>query len=170
LAGLGVYLTIYKYKKQLNNLLTTNTMKKHLISLTLFFAIFQANAQKTIDQIKDEIREMEKRETISYIAQDYETLNNIVWADDIVVDSPINRINKSSTLLTKLLKDGIIKHKAIVRNIEELNVTETMVVSMGNEIVTNLDDSITNRRYTNIWILKDGNWRMSFRHANVICK
>ncbi len=150
-------------------------MKKQLILLILFFGIFQSNAQKTsqspadIDQLKEKIREMEKRETTSFIAQDYVALNKI-WANDIVVNSPINRINKSSNLLTKLLKEGIIKHKAIIRNIEELNVTETMAISMGNEIVTNMDDTITNRRYTNIWLLKDGNWRLSFRHANVVCK
>jgi ketosteroid isomerase-like protein len=25
------------------------------------------------------------------------------------------------------------------------------------------------RRYTNIWMKKDGNWKLVARHANVIC-
>jgi hypothetical protein len=50
-----------------------------------------------------------------------------------------------------------------------------MVVVMGSEVVVpapgapNADKSLK-RRYTNVWMNRDGKWRLTVRHANNVCE
>ena len=46
---------------------------------------------------------------------------------------------------------------------------ETMVVTMGNEDVKETNGSMVKRRYTNVWQKQGNDWKLSFRHANLVC-
>ena len=54
---------------------------------------------------------------------------------------------------------------------------ENIVITMGYENLVSKNDSpatkagqIYKRRFTNIWMKKNGKWQLIARHASIICK
>ena len=65
-------------------------------------------------------------------------------------------------------------YASFVRNIESIQVHGDTAIAMGNEVVVPSGTSpgagaTIRRRYTDIWMNRDGAWRLIARHANVIC-
>ena len=94
--------------------------------------------------------------------------------DDITVNHPTNRIVKEKKELLDLINKGVIKYTSFKRFPETFLFFKDMVVVMGHETVVpakgapNAGESLI-RRYTNIWMNQNGNWRLTVRHANNVC-
>ena len=118
-----------------------------------------------------EIREVEGQCLKAFLARDVETLQRM-WCDELVVNSPLNRVNRGGQVLD-LLSRGIISHSAVDARIEVIERHGPVVFVMGQETVTDAPGSVPyERRFTNIW-RKDpgtasGAWKLLARHANRI--
>lgn len=94
--------------------------------------------------------------------------------DDVTVNHPTNRIVKEKKELLDLIDRGVIRYTAFDRHPEKFLFFKDMVVVMGGEVVVpaaaapNAGKRLE-RRYTNIWMLRDGQWRLAVRHANNVC-
>jgi hypothetical protein len=122
--------------------------------------------------VRDTIRQLEKAETVAMLNDDYSTLDNI-WHPEFTVNTPLNRILKTADI-QGAMKAGLIKYSLLDRNIEEILVHDNVVVTLGNEVTVPIDNAPmagqkTIRRYTNIWVKENNEWKLFSRHASNIC-
>jgi ketosteroid isomerase-like protein len=112
-------------------------------------------------------REGENR--VAFLAADLAALDRL-WTDDFLVNSPLNFVNDKRRTLA-LLEAGRIRHTSFTSEIEHMARHDDVVVVMGSDRVTDPpDDTITHRRFTNLWRLEGGVWRCFARHASVVSR
>jgi hypothetical protein len=119
--------------------------------------------------IENKIRELEKAESGAVVAHDTTTLESI-WADDFTVNTPYNRVGTGT-------KGGPIHlyYERLDRNIEKLIVySDQLAMTMGNEVIKRkppmtLAGQTLTRRFTHVWMKRNGEWQLAIRHANFIC-
>jgi len=108
----------------------------------------------------------EEQNRVAFLAGDIATLDRL-WTDDFAVNSPINVVNDKRRTMA-LLQAGRIRHTSMSVDIEHMFCHGDVVVVMGRDQVTDPpDDTITHRRFTNLWRLENGEWRCFARHANI---
>jgi ketosteroid isomerase-like protein len=94
-----------------------------------------------------------------------------LMADDVTVNHPTNRIVNEKKELLALIGQGVIRYTRFERRPEKFLFYNDMVVVMGDETVVPAkgapnEGKVLRRRYTNVWMLTNGQWRLAFRHAN----
>jgi len=148
-------------------------MKKVIVILLLLTNTACIYAQDNLSQAEVEIRDLEEKERKAILNHDTTTLKKM-WAVDFTVNAPFNHITFSSRELIEMVNKGSIRFSSFVRSIEKIVVRKDLVVTMGSEEVVFTGDvpkagQTIKRRFTNIWMKKDGSWLLSLRHANNIC-
>ena len=101
---------------------------------------------------------------------DFDALEKL-WSREMTVNNPFNQVVKASG---GRVRSGAVTYASFVRNIESLQVLGDTAIAMGNEVVVPSGSSpgagtTIRRRYTNVWMKRDGGWQLTARHANVIC-
>ena len=118
---------------------------------------------------EDEVRRCEEEVRDAFLAADADTLNRF-WAEDFLVNSPLNQLAGKSQVVA-LLQSGRIRHTAFEYEIERMSRHGDVVVVMGRERVTDPpDDAVVLRRFTNLWRREHGRWRSIARHAHVVSR
>lgn len=132
--------------------------------------------QRQSSKVEREIRDIEDRERVAMFNADTATLRKI-WADDFTVNPPsnINKITTTSQELFDMMNSGTIRFTSFTRDIEHITIRKDLAITMGSEEVVFTGDvpqagQTIKRRFTNIWLKRNGAWRMSFRHANNLCE
>jgi Domain of unknown function (DUF4440) len=124
----------------------------------------------TMDSIETweiEVRALEETGRTAFLAADTATLDAI-WDDALVVNSPLNVINDKARVL-ELLSTGRIRHTFDDVVIERVSRYDNVVVVMGRDTVDGPPHGgVMNRRFTNIWQMRDGEWKMIARHAQIV--
>src|SRR5947199_8914464 len=94
---------------------------------------------------ESEIRQIEDECRLAFLAQDVERLRRM-WADDLAVNSPLNRVNSREQGLD-LLQRGIIRHASMDQKIEQSARHGDVVDVMGKDTVKNPGDpAVIHRR------------------------
>ena len=128
------------------------------------------SAAATMDPIttwEQDIRALEEAGRLAFLAADTATLEGM-WDDELLVNSPLNIINDKSRVLD-LLRAGRIRHTFDDVVIEQVHRYDNVVVVMGRDTVDGPPHgAIMNRRFTNVWQLQDGGWKMIARHAQIV--
>jgi len=93
------------------------------------------------------------------------------WATDFVVNNPMNEVVEASK---GRIASGTRTYSSFIREVERVLIHGNTVIVMGQEIVvpsgTAPDAGKTIiRRFTNIWMKRDGKWLLTARQATVIC-
>jgi hypothetical protein len=150
-------------------------MTKYIFLFAFTFAALVTNAQDN-SKTDAEIRRLEKIVVTAILNADTNTLKQ-VWAAEFLVNNPRNDIsgNRDSVLLTQ--KAGLINYSSFERNIERMQFQKNIVITMGSEIFVSRNDipgakagQPYKRRFTNIWMKKNGKWQQIARHASIICQ
>ena len=116
---------------------------------------------------EQEIRTLEEQGRLAFLAGDTATLD-AMWDSRLLVNSPLNIVNDKARVLD-LLGKGLIRHTRDDVEIEHITRYGDVVAVMGRDTVDGPpNNALTHRRFTNIWQLQDGAWRMIARHAQVI--
>lgn len=145
-------------------------MKKAIAAFLLFFYGHCLCAQNP--DIENDIRSLEQTEVQAVLNKDTATLKKL-WDKEYVVNNPENRIvlAKPNPVDRPVLQTERVSFK---REVEHILINGDIAISMGNETViptggASNSGQIVKRRYTNIWMKKDGLWKLVARHANKIC-
>lgn len=94
---------------------------------------------------------------------------------DFTVNAPNNRISSREQVLSRLAS-GEIASEQFERTIEHVLLHGDVGIVMGRETITPASGSISGRafgqgalqrRFTNVFVFEDGQWRFLARHANV---
>jgi len=114
-----------------------------------------------------QIAELEARGVAAFLARDVETLAEL-FADDLIVNSPLNRVTNGYQVLD-LLRRGIIGHGSYEEHVEAVQRRGEIVAVMGRDVVTNPpDERLVHRRFTNVWRAHGATWKLIIRHATVL--
>ncbi len=149
-------------------------MTKFIFLTACTIAALTTNAQDN-SKTEAEIRRLEKTVVTAILNADTNKLKQ-VWASEFLVNNPRNEItgNRDSVLLTQ--KAGMIDYATFERVIERMQFQKNIVITMGYEIFVSRNDipgakagQIYKRRFTNIWMKKNGKWQQIARHASIIC-
>jgi ketosteroid isomerase-like protein len=148
-------------------------LKNTLLTILMLFFISTLSAQDDNLLLKEEIRKLDMAHAEAIFNGDAAALD-ILMDDDVTVNHPTNRIVKEKKELLNLIQQGVIRYTSFERYPEKFLFFNDMVVVMGNETVVpaqgapNAGKSLQ-RRYTNIWMKRNGVWRLTARHANNVC-
>jgi hypothetical protein len=93
-----------------------------------------------------------------------------IWTEDFIVNNPFNEIDQADRI-----RSGVVSYSSFLREIEAIRIYENTAIVMGKETVVPKGKSpdagkTIHRRYTNIWMIREGKWRLVARHASVICE
>ena len=100
----------------------------------------------------------------------------VLMHPNYIVNSPVNQIVRKDQLI-KLLSEGKIASDAIERTIEATAITGNVGIVMGRETIKPKPNSelglahgvkILQRRFTNVFLFEEGNWRLLARQSTVI--
>ncbi len=123
--------------------------------------------------LESQIRRLDMAHAEAIFKGDAAALDELM-DDDVTVNHPTNRIVKEKRELLDLIGQGVIRYTRFERRPEAFLFYRDMVVVMGDETVVpaqgapNAGETLR-RRYTNVWMNHDGQWRLAFRHANNVC-
>ena len=116
---------------------------------------------------KTDIAAVEQLANTAFLERDLEQLD-VLFSDELLVNSPINRINDKKKLL-ELLGTGVIGHVSSEFRHELMRRDGDLVIVMGSDEVKNsASEPTVHRRFTNVWRKEGDRWRLYIRHANVI--
>ena len=120
--------------------------------------------------LEAEIRALDLSHAEAIFKGDAKALDGLM-ADDVTVNHPTNRIVNEKKELLDLIGKGVIRYTRFERRPEKFLFYKDLVVVMGDETVVPAkgaphEGETLRRRYTNGWMLSNGQWRLAFRHAN----
>lgn len=131
-------------------------------------------SQSSPNKVEAEIRKLEA-EQIEYLMKGKLDEMKKNWAANHTVNNPFNVVQDAAT---GPIQTGVLTYSKFERNIEKVLLHDSVVVVMGSELVVpktapkgSSHDTIQpiKRRFTNVWMRKDGKWLMIARHASNIC-
>ncbi len=146
-------------------------MKLSLIVAIVVFAISgvaSGQSPKQKEAIEKKVRDLDHAHADAVLRGDLAAMDRI-WTKDFKVNNPFNEVDKADRIRT-----GAVTYSSFVRVAETVLIHKNTVIVMGRETVVpsrNSPDAekTINRRYTNIWMKREGQWRLIARHASVIC-
>jgi hypothetical protein len=150
-------------------------MTKSVFLIALTISISLLNAQ---DNSKTEatIRALEQTGAKAILNGDTNTLNQI-WAPEFLVNTPRNEITGTRDSILLIQKAGMIEYSTYEKVIERMQFQKNIVITMGHETIVSKNNTpaikagqIYKRRFTNIWMKKNGKWQQIARHASIICQ
>lgn len=140
--------------------------------LSLLFFSGYLFAQNT--SAEAEIRKLEEKERQAVLKKDTLALAQI-WDKNFIVNAPVNRVVLAGNGVAERPVIAQMTYSSFTREIEEILVRGDLVFTMGNEVVVPAGDNpragqSIKRRYSNVWLKENGNWKLVARHANEVCK
>ena len=139
-----------------------------LLPLTVVYS------QNLSNNAEVEIRKLEA-EQLEYLMKGKVAEMKKNWAADFTVNNPFNVVQDGAT---GPIQSGVLTYSKFERNIEKVLLHDSVIIVMGNELVvpktapkgsSHDTNQPIKRRFTNVWMRKDGKWLMIARHASNIC-
>jgi len=145
-----------------------NLIQTAVILLISSFCSAFGQSEQERTAIEQEVKKLDLEHADAVLRGDQEAMNKY-WTEDFIVNNPFNEIDQADRI-----KKGIVTYSSFIRESEAVRVFGNTVVVMGKETVVPKGNSpnagkTINRRYTNIWMNREGEWRLVARHASVIC-
>ena len=142
-------------------------------ALAILVAVDASAQTPARDSLEALIRRLDQAEAQGLLHRDSTALRRI-WAPDFTVNNPRNSITRGSEAVVALIRNGTIDYSSFARDIETILVHGNTVIVMGSETITPGNKApfagqSVHRRFTHFWMLRDGEWRLTARHANVMC-
>jgi len=148
-------------------------VKNVILAIAMFVIVPSIAAQIDSTTLREEIKKLELAHADAILHGDAAALDSLM-DDDVTVNHPTNRIVKEKKELLDLIQQGVIRYTSFERYPETFLFFKDMVVVMGSETVVPAkgapnEGKTLQRRYTNVWMKRDGKWRLTVRHANNVC-
>lgn len=149
-------------------------MLKYMFTAAALLIVCCSQAQRDA-VVETTIRELEQTVVKGILEADTHILKQ-VWAPEFVVNTPHNTIAKNREAVFQNQQRGLINYSSFERTIESILIQGNMVITMGHETFVSRNDipgakagQPIKRRFTNIWMQKEGKWLQVARHASIIC-
>ena len=145
-------------------------MKPLKSAAVLFAILLQGIFTYGQNSDEQEIRSLEQQEVRAILQKDTATLFKL-WAPEFIVNNPAN-IVVTKREVVELLKGGKIDYESFDRTIETISVIDNTAIVMGSEGlkpqgVTDNKGMNVKRRFTNVWLRRQGQWKLVGRQATI---
>lgn len=139
-----------------------------LILTVSILTIVSAQSEKEKKSIETEVRKLDSLHAAAVLSGNLKEMDKY-WTEDFMVTNPFNEIDRANRV-----RNGSVTYASFQRICEAVKIHQNTAILMGKEIVVPKGKSpdagkTINRRYTNIWMKLNGQWRLVARHASVIC-
>jgi ketosteroid isomerase-like protein len=121
------------------------------------------------------IRQLDQRN--AYLVAHADTIGLMkLLAPNFTINRTTGNITSGRAKILELMRGGMVSYDSFSVQTEfVLLQSASLAISMGNEVTVSagnreLKGQIVNRRFTHVWIKKNGQWTLLARHANNICK
>ncbi len=136
------------------------------------FVLAQENSKKPKDTLEQKIRRLDLAQAEAILRKDFQSLD-MLCAKDFTVNNPRGEISKGNEAVKELIRSGVINYASFVREIELVLIHGKTIIVMGRETLVPNENSpqagqTVHRRYTNIWMKRNGKWLLTARHASII--
>ena len=144
------------------------------VLVPLLLPVTTVHSQSSPNNAEVEIRRLEK-EQVEYLMNGKLAEMKKNWAADFTVNNPFNVVQDAAT---GPIQSSVLTYSKFERNIEKVLLHDSVIIVMGNELVvpktapkgrSHDTNQPIKRRFTNVWMQKDGKWLMIARHASNIC-
>ncbi len=143
--------------------------------IPVFFTCFWISSlawTEDLPSAKEQVLALEKEMAVALVATDKETLLRL-FAEDLMVNNPGNSVLTDRDQVMERVDAGIIQYSSFEQKVEGVRAYEGMVIVMGEETVRPSGNApgaghTLRRRFTDIWMLRDGAWQLTIRHANIL--
>lgn len=149
-------------------------MKLFVSVIFIIAAAGLASAQgvKQNEALEQKIRDLDMAQADAVLRKDFEAFDRLC-AEDFTVNNPWGDITKGRAAVKEQMRSNIISHTSFLREIESILIRGKTAIVMGRETVVTGESSqeagrTVRRRYTNIWMKRNGKWLLTARHASVI--
>jgi ketosteroid isomerase-like protein len=147
------------------------TMLLALIPLLLASSL-SAQPPNGTAKLGQEIRKLDRAEAAAVLVTDVPAIE-MLWADDFTVNAPNNKVLRGKPDAIKLVRDGILDYSSFIRDVEAVLIHGDTVILMGLETVkakgkAPFAGQTVRRRFTNIWMKREGQWQLTARQATII--
>jgi hypothetical protein len=150
-------------------------MTKHIFLIAFSLLSLSTYAQDN-SKTETEIRALEEIGVKAILSGDTNTLKQL-WAPEYLVNTPRNEVTGTRDSIFLIQKAGVIDYSTYEKVIERMQFQKNIVITMGHETIVSKNDTraakagqIYKRRFTNIWMKKNGKWQQIARHASIICQ
>jgi ketosteroid isomerase-like protein len=147
------------------------TMLLALIPLLLASSL-SAQPPNGTAKLGQEIRKLDRAEAAAVLVTDVPAIE-MLWADDFTVNAPNNKVLRGKPDAIKLVRDGILDYSSFKRDVEAVLIHGDTVILMRLETVkakgkAPFAGQTVRRRFTNIWMKREGQWQLTARQATII--
>jgi ketosteroid isomerase-like protein len=146
-----------------------------LAAAVTIFATGSALGQgvKRNNKLEQEIRRLDLAEADAIQRNDFTALSKLL-AKDFTVNSPRNNVVNGREELFTLMRKGITNYSSFVREPEVVLIHGDTAIVMGAETIKPTGNApgagqTLRRRYTNVWMRRNGKWLLTGRQASIIC-
>jgi len=134
--------------------------------------VLAQDSKRPKDTLEQKIRKLDLAQAEAILRKDFGALDKLC-AKDFTVNNPRGEISRGNEAVKELIRSGVINYASFVREIEVVLIHGKTVIVMGNETLVPNENSpqagqTARRRYTNIWMKRNGKWLLTARHASVI--
>jgi hypothetical protein len=150
-------------------------MTKYIFLIAFSISTLSIYAQDN-SKTETEIRALEQLGAKAILSGDPNTLKQL-WAPEFLVNTPRNEITGTRDSILLIQKAGIIDYSTYEKVIERMQFQKNIVITMGHENIVSKHDTpaakagqVYKRRFTNIWMKKNGKWQLIARQPSVICQ
>lgn len=142
-----------------------------VLTVTMFLICFK-NAAIAQDPREAEIRRLEVLERESVLKSDSAALFDKIWSPNMIVNTPANVVGTVEGTKAHL-RSGDLNYLSFERNIEKVTFNDNVAITMGGEIIKPQGKQLNagktvNRRFTHVWLYKNGQWSIIARQATII--
>ena len=122
--------------------------------------------------LEQEIRKLDSAVVAAVLASDVSALTKYC-AEDLVVNAPNNQVVMGRESVLTKVRAGILDYASFECDVEAVEVYGDVAVLMGLETVkprgkAPLAGQTVRRRFTNIWLMRDGRWQLTARQSTII--
>ena len=140
-----------------------------ILALSLSFSSGTAAAQ---DPREAEIRRMETLERESVLKSDSIELFDKIWSPTMVINTPANIVGTVEGTKAHFRAGGL-NYLSFERTIEKITFNDNVAIVMGGEVIKPQGQQVNagktvSRRFTHVWLFKNGSWTLIGRQATVI--
>lgn len=141
----------------------------------MFVMVNSISYAQSNSAIESEIRKLEESAATAILKSDTNAMKQL-WAPEFMVNTPRNEVAPNRQAVLKIQRAGMINYSTFEKKIEQIQIQNDLAITMGHEIIISKNDipgakagESIKRRFTNVWMKKDGKWQQIARHASIIC-
>ncbi len=134
--------------------------------------VLAQDSKKPKDTLEQKIRKLDAAQAEAILQKDFAALDELC-AKDFTVNNPRGEISEGNEAVKELIRSGVINYASFLREIEVILIHGKTIIIMGRETLVPNENSpqagqTVRRRYTNIWMKRNGKWLLTARHASIV--